>query len=393
MRRYLAILISVVVLAIVGLSIGPAAAQDPLTGFLRGIFGQRPPPQSPQIIEITPPEAPKKAKPAEPKIVEIPKAPNAQVLLVLGDIQAQGIGYGLQVTFADEPSLIVANKTRPTAALTRDGEGDWGRLSQKVLTDNKADFIVTSIGVNDWQTIAQPGAKPLEIGSEEWNRVYGERIDRYVAALKATGKPFWWVGHPPTADPELGPTRRAAYAAFLSSLNDMVRPRVQAAGGTFVDIWNAFTDDEGHYTQTGPDIDGQVKRLRANDGILFTRAGQRKLAFFVEADLRRLMRGDVLAPSDEREEKVVVPVKVPDAVLGGPAPLPPAPWASIGPVIPLDGGAPGAETALAGSASERPPQVLPGGYPVDATPAHRRLVEGLPIEAPAGRVDAFRRGP
>lgn len=387
MRGRLTILISALIFALAGLVAEPAAAQDPVGGFFRFLFGQ---PRQPQPIQVLPAEPPKKKAPAEPKIVEAPKNPNAQVVLVLGDVQAQGVGVGLQMAFADEPSIVVVSKTRATAGLTRDGESEWGKHAQKILAENKADFIVTSIGINDWQSIAQPGAKPLEPGSEEWNRVYGERLDRYVAQLKATGKPFWWIGHPPTADPELGPTRRAAYSGFLSSLNDLIRPRVQAAGGTFVDIWTAFTDEDGRYTQTGPDLDGQVKRLRASDGILFTRAGQRKIAFFVEADLHRLiLRGELpVTPEEPREEKIVAP-KPEDIMLGGPPPLPPAPWASVGPVIPLDGGPPNGETVLAGAAGAKMPEVMPGGYPIAATPAHHRFVEGLPIEAPAGRVDAI----
>lgn len=391
MRRICAILISVLFLA---LTATPASAQnDPLTGFLRSIFGQPGPTRAPQApIPITPPEQPKRpSKPAEPKIVEAPKSPTAQIVLVIGDIQAQGLGFGLQMAFADEPSIAVVTKTRATAGLTRDGDGEWGKQAQKILAETKADFIVTTIGINDWQAISPPGGKPLEIGSEDWNRVYAERLDHWIAQLKATGKPFWWVGHPPTADTEFGPTRRAAFAAFLSSLNDMIRPRVQAAGGTFVDVWTAFTDEEGHYTQTGPDIDGQVKRLRAADGILFTRAGQRKLAFFVEADLRHLKRGELPAvPEEPKEEKPPAP-RVEEPVIGGPPALPPAPWATVGPVIPLDGAPPGAETTLAGAPGAKAPTTLPGGYPVVATPAWRRLVEGLPIEAPSGRVDSFVR--
>ena len=214
MRRGLAILFSVIALGLVGLVATPAAAQnDPVTGFFRFIFGQ---PRQPQQIPLAPsPEQPrKKAPPAEPKIVEVPKRPDAQIVLVIGDIQAQGIGTGLQMAFAEEPSLVVVTKTRGGGGLTRDGEQEWGKQAQKFLAETRADFIVTSIGVNDWLPIAQPGAKSLEIGSDEWNRVYGERIDRWIAQVKATGKPFWWVGHPPTADTELGPTRRAAFAGF-----------------------------------------------------------------------------------------------------------------------------------------------------------------------------------
>ena len=388
-RTAILILVAVVLAA---LASPPAHAQDPIGGFFRAIFGGG----QPRNVAPPPGMADPLAQPKkriEPKIVEVPKNPDAQSVLVIGDIEAQGLGTGLQMAFAEEPMLIVSTKARAASGLTRDGDGEWSTLAQKVLAENKADLIVVMLGVNDYQTIPVPGAKGLEPGSDEWLRVYGERLDRLIAQLKATGKPFWWVGLPPTADPDRKPTARAAYAAFLSSLNDLARPRVQAAGGGFVDIWDAFTDEEGRYAPTGPDLEGQMKKLRANDGILFTRAGQRKLAFFVELEIRKVMRGittpEVLAPP---EEPRVAP-EVEEAIVAGPPPLPPAPWARVGPVVPLGKTAgPDGEGGLAGGPGRTlPPQALPGGFPVAATPAHRRLVEGLPIDPPVGRVDDIAR--
>ncbi len=392
MRRLAIHFVTALLIALALAPATPAMAQnDPVTGFFRFMFGQ---PRQPQRIEAPPAEAPKKAsKPAEPKIVETPKNPNAQVVLVVGDVLAQGVGTGLQMAFAEDPTLLVVAKTRGGAALTRDGDADWGKQAQKIFAETKADFIVTTIGVNDWLPIAQPGAKSAEPGTEEWNRLYAERLDRWIAQLKATGRPFWWVGLPPTADSELGPTKRAAFAAFLASLNDLAKPRVEAAGGTFVDIWTAFTDEDGHFAASGPDIDGKLKRLRASDGILFTRAGQRKIAYFIEPDIRQLARGEPLVPPEPKDEKVVTPTQPTQPALPGALPqLPPAPWATVGPVMPLDGATVGGDTTLAGGSPSKPAAtVLPGGYPVGATPAHRRLVEGQPIDAPAGRVDAISR--
>ena len=393
MPRRLASLIRLLAVLLVVAVAAPAEAQDPVTGLFNMLFGGGRRPASPTILAPDmPTEAPRKAKPPEPKIVELPKLPDAQTVLVTGDIEAAGLATGLQIAFAEEPSLAVVARVKNTAGLTRDGDTDWLGIAPKLLADTRADFVVTMIGINDWQPIAVPGAKPVEPGSEEWMRIYGERLDRWIAMVKATGRPFWWVGLPPTADADLGPTRRAAFSAFLSSLNDLARPRVEAAGGTFVDVWAAFTDDEGRYTQMGPDIDGQVKRLRMNDGILFTRAGQRKLAFFVEAGILRLKRGETLAPVQPEEPRIQP--RAEELVVGAPPPLPPAPWASVGPVIPLDGAPPTAETTLAGGPDRSRPQTLPGGYPVAASPAHLRLIEGLPLDPPPGRVDAgVRRTP
>ncbi len=374
------------------LAVGPAAAQhDPIGGFFRAIFGVPQYRQYQVPAHLDPLTQPKKK--VEPKIVETPKNPDAQVVLVIGDIEAQGLGYGLQMAFAEEPSITVVSKSRAASGLTREGDGEWSTLATKVLVETRADMIVVMVGINDFQTIPVPGAKGLEAGGEEWTKVYGERLDKLVAQIRATGKPFWWVGLPPTADPDRKPTARAAYAAFLSSLNDLARPRVQAAGGGFVDIWNAFTDEAGHYTPMGPDIDGQIKKLRTNDGVLFTRAGQRKLAFFVEQEIRKVMRGGSTPALLAVPEEPRVEPKPEEVIVGGPPPLPPAPWTVVGPIVPLGRVAgPDGEGGLAGGPSRvRAPETLPGGFPVAATPARRRLVDGLPIDPPPGRVDDISR--
>jgi len=54
------------------------------------------------------------------------------------------------------------------------------------------------------------------------------------------------------------------------------------AGIVYVDVWDGFVDEDGRFAQSGPDFEGQTRRLRAGDGVHFTQAGARKLAHFVE---------------------------------------------------------------------------------------------------------------
>ena len=39
----------------------------------------------------------------------------------------------------------------------------------------------------------------------------------------------------------------------------------------------------------GPDFEGQTRRLRTSDGVHFTKAGARKLAHYLEREIRRVM--------------------------------------------------------------------------------------------------------
>ena len=76
-----------------------------------------------------------------------------------------------------------------------------------------------------------------------------------------------------------------------SSFNGIVREQLEAKGLRFVDMWNGFADEDGKYVAFGPDVRGQSVQLRADDGLNFTRAGQRKLAYFVEQELNDMFGG------------------------------------------------------------------------------------------------------
>ena len=213
------------------------------------------------------------------------------------------------------------------------------------------------------------GTVVREFRSDEWGELYGKRVEEMIGVLKARGVPVLWVGLPSV--------RGARATAEMVYLNDIYRARAEKTGITYVDIWDGFVDDGGNYNNYGPDFEGQTRRLRSGDGLHFTRAGARKLAHYVERELRRVMQARLTplatpAPQEPEPEAEKVP---PAAAAPG---LPPRPIAS--PVMSL--------TAPRGAGD-----TLLGGAPARNTSADsvatRVLVKGEAIEAPAGRADDF----
>jgi hypothetical protein len=206
-----------------------------------------------------------------------------------------------------------------------------------------------------------------EFRSEKWGELYSRRIDEMLGVLKARGVPVFWIGLPSV--------RGSRATSEMVYLNDLYRGRAEKAGVTYIDIWDGFVDDAGNFSNYGPDFEGQTRRLRSGDGAYFTRSGARKLAHYVEREIRRVMlarAAPVATPLPEPEPDAKVP---PTAAAPG---LPPRPIAS--PVMSLT--APkGAGDALLGATPAR-------GTSADSV-ATRVLVKGEPIEAPAGRADDF----
>jgi hypothetical protein len=201
----------------------------------------------------------------------------------------------------------------------------------------------------------------LEFRTDQWAQVYSRRIDETVAALKSKGVPVFWVGLPSIKGPKS--TADAVY------LNDLYRARAEKAGAIYIDVWDGFVDEGGKFTTNGPDYEGQVRRLRSADGVYFTKYGARKLAHYVEREVRRYMSNRLLQ------------ISLPS---GPVAPLPSdgksAARPLAGPVVPLTITPGNSDELLGGSGS--------GSAHGDAT-ASNVLVKGQTVAPPPGRADDF----
>jgi hypothetical protein len=354
-------------------------------------------------------------------------------ILVLGDAMADWLAYGLEDAYSEQPDMGIIRKHKTVSGLIKyqpkGDPADWAAAAKGILATEKPDAIVVMLGLNDRVSIrdigtdkkvdkkddkkdakAKPDAKPsdgkkpdgtadtkpddkpadtdaddtadadappattpeksarsagglYEFREDRWVELYAKKIEEMIGVLKSKGVPVLWVGLPAVRG-----TKATADMLFLDSL---YRDAAGKAGITYVDVWDGFVDEAGRFLQQGPDFEGQIRRLRAYDGVFFTKAGARKLAHYVEREVTRLMAG--------RSAPFTLPTEpaTPDASAepGKPAPRPLA-----GPILPLVASSVGTDQLLGG----------PGSRPaaVDALAA-RTLVKGEPLSAPAGRADDF----
>jgi len=365
-------------------------------------------------------------------------------VLVLGDSMADWLGFGLEDALGETPDLAVVRKNRASSGLirydSRNENQDWAQVIREAIAANKPKFIVMMVGLNDRVAIrdrvssvttspaggskaapppaaaAKPAdtpeqseAKPdasdaeqappeqhaapahephsksgttvttyrvYEFRSDEWAAFYTKRIDATIAALKSAGVPVFWVGLPSIRGPKS--------TSDMEYLDDFYRASAEKAGITYIDVWDGFVDDNGRFVVQGADFEGQIRRLRTGDGVHFTKAGARKLAHYLEREIRRV--------STPGAELVALPSAEPitpslAAVPGTPAkPSGPAARPLAGPVVPLTASVTTSQE-LIGSQDTKAPAA-----PKSVT---RALVNGEAIAPPAGRADDFqwpRRG-
>jgi hypothetical protein len=301
-------------------------------------------------------------------------------VVVFGDALADLTGQGLDDIFADAPEVAVVRKARSENGLARSDAAEWPKQIQDSLNGGqKITLAVVMIGANDRQSIRE-GDTTHEPLSDRWKQLYRDRVDGVMRIFQERQIPVVWIGVPPMKNDKL--------SVDYLAMNDIYRESVQRLGGTYVDIWPGFVNDENRYTATGPDVNGQNSRLRAGDGVLFTRAGARKAAHFADTEIKRIIEakrtGTAIAAVPATPPVVEpAPGPAPDQPAAAQPAAPEAPAKPVaGPVLPLTR-----------------PDLSPGGTLVSGRPklegeaavtVQRTLRDGAPPSPRQGRADDYR---
>ncbi|MFC4174715.1 DUF459 domain-containing protein [Microvirga sp. GCM10011540] len=352
---------------------------QPQQGFsIRRFFGapEEPPPPSRKPVAKPRKRAPPPVATAKQ---EKPKTNPTVHVVVFGDVLADFAGQGLDDMFSDDPDVAVVRKVKAEGGLARGEADDWPAFIRETLDGGqKATVAVVMFGANDRQAIRN-GEQNLELLSERWKDAYRQRVDGVLRTLQERAVPVVWIGLPPMKNSKL--------TEDLLAMNEIYRESVQRHGSAYVDVWPGFVDEDNRYTATGPDVDGEPARLRTNDGVLFTKAGARKLAHFAGTDIKRIIANGppAVAAQPPPANGAVDQASIEAALPAPPDPATPASLPSkplVGPVLPLTR-----------------PEVAPGGALVSGTPklsgdhaypVQRAYRAGIAPSARPGRADDFR---
>ena len=170
---------------------------------------------------------------------------------------------------------------------------------EQTYNNDPSNIAIVMFGVQDRYSL---GTRRSPASTDEWRTEYAARVDRLMKVLRKGGRAVYLVGLPNM--------RRWQDNERAQVINDILRERAYLNGARYIDAFASFIDEGGGYSDWGPDVTGKVKRLRDTDGVHFTDAGYRKLAHFVERELKRDMaqarkeRSIPLAGDTGEQEKV-----------------------------------------------------------------------------------------
>ena len=186
-----------------------------------------------------------------------------------GDTLAGGLWAGSTRMAKGNPRITTKGRYKEGSGLARPLFYDWPAAVAPIIERNDVDIAVVMIGINDGQPV-RLADRELPVASKEWRDYYQQRVDAMITALQGQSVPVYWVELPPMANPVKDEVTKLVSA--------VQRERAEAAGVRFVEIRKHFLKEDGTYTDSGRDVEGQYKRLRSRDGVHFIRSGNNKVA-------------------------------------------------------------------------------------------------------------------
>lgn len=236
-------------------------------------------------------------------------------LVMIGDDLAEGLLGGAREIFQKDPRVVIRNTPLAIGGLMRrDFDEKLVELEESLKTE-PAQIAVLMMGAWDRVSVRDNATgKRLMVGTDGWRREYAARSDRLLKMLRRRNIAVYWLGLPNV--------RRFDANEDVQVMNNILRERVYLNGAKYVDTYAGFADESGGYSPYGPDVTGKIRLLRAGDGVYFTWEGNKKLAYFVDRELRRDItqaKADRAVPLDgaEAEQSKINPEKAVDPAADG----------------------------------------------------------------------------
>jgi hypothetical protein len=193
-------------------------------------------------------------------------------LWIGGDSLAGSFGPALGQTVGATGVVDATIDYKVSSGLADQGIRDWPDHAQQVMTDSDPDAIVFIIGTNDASIVNTYDSNGD--GAPDWEADYRDRIDHMMEIFVGgtRHRTVYWLGPPTMGDHtlnkgghEIGRVMREEARKFAPDV-------------VYVDTYRLFSDENGDYSRSLPDANGDIVEMRISDGIHFSVDGAKYLA-------------------------------------------------------------------------------------------------------------------
>gem|GEM_PF-4975767 len=202
-------------------------------------------------------------------------------ILIIGDNYADGLSLGLRSATVINKKVSLFREVSYGASLLQKKRSNWLKKVDTILQKRVYDIAVVMVGYGDRRSVKVKD-KWYNMDTPEWRTEYRKKITTLLRKLAVKKIATYWVGMPLV--------RGRKTAAGLKIINEVARSQTGSVRVKFIDNWLHFANEDGQYTQYGPDVNGKIRLLRPKDGLFFTRAGYEKLGHFVYRFIQKDLR-------------------------------------------------------------------------------------------------------
>jgi hypothetical protein len=187
-------------------------------------------------------------------------------VLVMGASSIQyELGRAIARAYQEREGVEVKRFGKHSTGLARPDYFDWPAKAIALADAFQPDLVVAQFGGNDGQGVTNHQGKGLaRFGTDEWQRIYSERVTALVHSMQERGAAVVILGMPVM--------KKQGFRKKISRINEITRAAAEAAGATFVDTVLMTADDQGRYRRRAK-VDGRLRIIRATDGMHMTAHG------------------------------------------------------------------------------------------------------------------------
>jgi uncharacterized protein len=225
-------------------------------------------PKPPVHRRTTPPPPPSPAPPPKPAFS--PSHPlrvyigGDSLIIVPGESMLRAMGSKVYKPLDSVDGHVSTGLERPDVY-------NWFDRIRKVMKKDKPNVVVVAFGANDdhsYMTGLPSGVSLGDFGSPAWIKEYRRRVGGFMDTVIGNGGFVVYLGMPIVSSP----SESHDFDLINKILYQEAKKRPK--GALYVDTWFQFADPKtGGYAEYLPNKNGDLVKVRSNDGVHFEPAG------------------------------------------------------------------------------------------------------------------------
>jgi hypothetical protein len=239
----------------------------------------------PAVVVVTPTATPSpsaKPKPGDrEKPLPKPYKGHPMHLYIAGDSMMGLPGMAL-VNLANKTKLVKPQLDyHISSGLCRPDFFNWPAQVQQEVEDFDPGAAAVMFGANDNQAVQTSSGTVHQFESDGWKKEYRRRVSDMIELLREGGvRRIYWIGQPIMPD--------ATFNRHMKVLNDIYRSEAEKHPDVeYIDAYKLLSNGSGGYSQYLRDSNGEMQKVREQDGEHLTYAGGLRIAEAVMAAIKK----------------------------------------------------------------------------------------------------------